>query len=240
MAGSVLYDVATGSRVGTERALIMTLIVLGAVIIDRRALTMRNLAFAVLAVVAHRARGDSRRQLPALVRRGRRAGRGDGGAARARATSIPIRSCRSAARRRSAGLRRRHLVDKPLGLLFATALRDRGDRLVHGLSLPRSQPLCADRQSADADDHRILRRARRAARRRRSIRSGSTGRSGSMSAPASSSSCGSRASSPQAPGSTLHCARLRALRAAVSGARGDERRRSGGPGLFARARFRSR
>ncbi len=51
MAGSVLYDIATGSRVGTERALIMTLIVLSAVIMDRRALTMRNLAFAVLAVV---------------------------------------------------------------------------------------------------------------------------------------------------------------------------------------------
>ncbi|MBV9289535.1 MAG: ComEC/Rec2 family competence protein, partial [Hyphomicrobiales bacterium] len=52
MAGSLLYDVATGSRVGTERALVMTLIVLGAVIMDRRALTMRNLAFAVVAVVA--------------------------------------------------------------------------------------------------------------------------------------------------------------------------------------------
>ena len=52
MAGSILYDVATGSRVGTERALVMTLIVLGAVVLDRRALTMRNLAFAVLAVVA--------------------------------------------------------------------------------------------------------------------------------------------------------------------------------------------
>src|SRR5271167_3792656 len=52
IAGSLLYDVATGSRVGTERALIMTVIVLGAVIMDRRALTMRNLAFAVLAVVA--------------------------------------------------------------------------------------------------------------------------------------------------------------------------------------------
>jgi competence protein ComEC len=51
MAGSLLYDVATGSRVGTERALVMTLIVLGAVIMDRRALTMRNLAFAVLAVI---------------------------------------------------------------------------------------------------------------------------------------------------------------------------------------------
>src|SRR6202046_1565101 len=52
MAGSLFYDVVTGSRVGTERALIMTLIVLSAVIMNRRALTMRNLAFAVLAVVA--------------------------------------------------------------------------------------------------------------------------------------------------------------------------------------------
>ena len=52
MAASLLYDVATGSRVGTERALVMTLIVLGAVLLDRRALTMRNLAFAVFAVIA--------------------------------------------------------------------------------------------------------------------------------------------------------------------------------------------
>jgi competence protein ComEC len=52
MLGSFLYDIATGSRVGTERALIMTLIVLGAVILDRRALTMRNLALAVLTIVA--------------------------------------------------------------------------------------------------------------------------------------------------------------------------------------------
>jgi len=52
MAGSLLYDLGTGSRVGTERALIMTLIVLGAVILDRRALSMRNLALAVLAIVA--------------------------------------------------------------------------------------------------------------------------------------------------------------------------------------------
>ncbi|RBP08570.1 competence protein ComEC [Roseiarcus fermentans] len=52
MAGSLFYDIATGSRVGTERALVMTLIVLGAVVLDRRALTMRNLAFAVFAVIA--------------------------------------------------------------------------------------------------------------------------------------------------------------------------------------------
>lgn len=52
MLGSLAYDLATGSRVGTERALIMTVIVLGAVMLDRRALTMRNLALAVLTIVA--------------------------------------------------------------------------------------------------------------------------------------------------------------------------------------------
>jgi competence protein ComEC len=52
MAGSLAYDLATGSRVGTERALIMTLILLGAVLLDRRALSMRNLALAILAIVA--------------------------------------------------------------------------------------------------------------------------------------------------------------------------------------------
>ncbi len=51
MVAAVAYDVATGSRVGTERALFMTLIVLAAVILDRRALTMRNLALAALAVL---------------------------------------------------------------------------------------------------------------------------------------------------------------------------------------------
>jgi competence protein ComEC len=50
--GAIAYDVCTGSRVGEERALIMTLIVFGAVIVDRRALTMRNLGLAVLGVVA--------------------------------------------------------------------------------------------------------------------------------------------------------------------------------------------
>ena len=49
--GSVFYDIATGSRVGTERALSMTLIMLGAVLLDRQALTMRNLAIAAALVI---------------------------------------------------------------------------------------------------------------------------------------------------------------------------------------------
>ena len=51
MAGAFGYDVLTGSRIGTERALIMTLIMLGAVLCDRQALTMRNLALAALVVI---------------------------------------------------------------------------------------------------------------------------------------------------------------------------------------------
>ena len=51
MIGAVGYDIMTGSRVGTERALFMTLIMMSAVLFDRRALTMRNLAFAALAVI---------------------------------------------------------------------------------------------------------------------------------------------------------------------------------------------
>ena len=51
MVAAIAYDVATGSRIGTERALFMTLIVLAAVILERRALTMRNLALAALAVL---------------------------------------------------------------------------------------------------------------------------------------------------------------------------------------------
>jgi competence protein ComEC len=48
---AIFYDIATGSRVGTERALFMTLIMLAAVLLDRQALSMRNLAFAALAVI---------------------------------------------------------------------------------------------------------------------------------------------------------------------------------------------
>ena len=47
-----------------------------------------------------------------------------------------IRSCPRAGARRSRGALWSHFVDKPLGLLLATALRDQRDRLVHGLSFP--------------------------------------------------------------------------------------------------------
>lgn len=47
-----LYCVFSGSAVATERAFVMTTIMLGAVILDRPALSMRNLALAALVVLA--------------------------------------------------------------------------------------------------------------------------------------------------------------------------------------------
>jgi competence protein ComEC len=51
IAGAVFYDIATGSRVGTERALFMTVILLMSAVLDRQALTMRNLALAACLVI---------------------------------------------------------------------------------------------------------------------------------------------------------------------------------------------
>ena len=52
MLGAILYDIGTGSRVGTERALVMTLIMLAAALFDRPSLSMRNLALAALLIIA--------------------------------------------------------------------------------------------------------------------------------------------------------------------------------------------
>lgn len=52
LAGAIVYDIGAGSRVGTERALLMTSIVFLAVLFDRQAVTMRNLALAALVVIA--------------------------------------------------------------------------------------------------------------------------------------------------------------------------------------------
>ena len=150
MAGSFLYDIATGSRVGTERALIMTLIVLSAVIMNRRALTMRNLAFAVLAVVAIEPEAilgvSFQLSFAAVSRAGRRfaesrlAGRDidpDPFVPKRGAWSPQALVSRRSSHRETAWAPHRH------------RLRDLGHRFVHGLSFPRSEPLCADRQSAD-------------------------------------------------------------------------------------------
>jgi competence protein ComEC len=51
MAGATAYCVFSGAEVATVRSLIMTLIMLGAILVDRPALSMRNLAIAAIIVL---------------------------------------------------------------------------------------------------------------------------------------------------------------------------------------------
>jgi competence protein ComEC len=52
MVGATFYCIFSGSEVATERSLIMTLVMLGAILVDRPALAMRNLALSALIVMA--------------------------------------------------------------------------------------------------------------------------------------------------------------------------------------------
>ena len=52
MVGATAYCIFSGSDVATERSLVMTLVMFGAVLVDRPALTMRNLAIAAIVVLA--------------------------------------------------------------------------------------------------------------------------------------------------------------------------------------------
>ncbi|HEX2126007.1 MAG TPA: ComEC/Rec2 family competence protein, partial [Thermoleophilaceae bacterium] len=52
MAGACAYCLFSGAEVATERSLVMTLVMFGAVLADRPALSMRNLALAALIVLA--------------------------------------------------------------------------------------------------------------------------------------------------------------------------------------------
>lgn len=51
MVGATAYCVFSGGEVATERSLIMTLVMLGAILVDRPALSMRNLALAAMIVL---------------------------------------------------------------------------------------------------------------------------------------------------------------------------------------------
>jgi competence protein ComEC len=52
MLGATFYCLFSGSEVATERSLVMTLVMLGAILFDRPALAMRNLAISALIVLA--------------------------------------------------------------------------------------------------------------------------------------------------------------------------------------------
>jgi competence protein ComEC len=51
MVGATAYCIFSGSEVATERSLIMVLVMLGAILLDRPALSMRNLAFSAVIVL---------------------------------------------------------------------------------------------------------------------------------------------------------------------------------------------
>lgn len=51
MLGATAYCIFSGAEVATVRSLIMTLVMLGAILVDRPALSMRNLAFAAIIVL---------------------------------------------------------------------------------------------------------------------------------------------------------------------------------------------
>ena len=52
MIGAIAYDIFAGSEVATERSLFMTLALFGAILVGRPALSMRNLVFAALIIIA--------------------------------------------------------------------------------------------------------------------------------------------------------------------------------------------
>lgn len=54
MIGATAYCLFSGAEVATQRSLVMTLVMMGAILIDRPALSMRNLAFAALICLALR------------------------------------------------------------------------------------------------------------------------------------------------------------------------------------------
>lgn len=51
MAGAVAYDIFAGSEVATERSLLMTLALFGAILAGRPALSMRNLVVAAFVII---------------------------------------------------------------------------------------------------------------------------------------------------------------------------------------------
>ena len=69
MIGACAYCIFSGSEVATERSLIMTLVMFGAILVDRPALSLRNLAIAALHRAGARAGDAAWTELPDVVRR---------------------------------------------------------------------------------------------------------------------------------------------------------------------------
>ena len=99
LVAGALYLALSGSDVPAERAFMQVAVVLVAVLLDRRALTLRAVALAAVIVLTAPARGADRARLPDVLRRHRRAGRGLRGLPRDRTCRrAPPRAARGGAR----------------------------------------------------------------------------------------------------------------------------------------------
>ena len=76
LAVATFYLTISGANVATERSYVMLVVILVAVMIDRRAITVRNVAVAACIVLVDRAGKPAQRELPDVVRRDPRSGRG--------------------------------------------------------------------------------------------------------------------------------------------------------------------
>ncbi len=143
MIGAIAYCVFSGSEVATERSLIMILVMLGAILVDRPALSLRNLALSALIVLAREPEtllGPSFQMSYAAVAAPDRRGGMDSAAAR---TEEPATGCVS-----SGPLWRRR--GTALGLVTTTIVATLATAPVQRLSFPEPEPVRPDRQRAGA------------------------------------------------------------------------------------------
>ena len=176
----------------------MTLIVLSAVIMNRRALTMRNLAFAVLAVVAV----EPEVILGVSFQLSFAAGPRWSGLWIPRIAGLDVDPDPFVPKRGAppkSGFVGAHFIEKPLALLIATAFATSATAsfMAYFFMISASYVLIGNLLTPIVIEVFAVLGARCSAPR--SIRSGSTGQFGSMSGRASSSSCGSRVSLRRRP-----------------------------------------
>ena len=150
IVGAVAYDIGTGGRVGTQRALFMTVIMLTAVLVGRRAADHAQPCLRGARGHRHRARTGGRREFSTLLRGRFGADFRSGGTDAARAGGSLRRTGPKEARPAALAQPRRKGRAGRHAPAHRDGLRHTGDGLFHGVRVPRTQPLCLRRQSADA------------------------------------------------------------------------------------------
>ena len=166
------YCVFSGSEVATERSLIMTLVMLGAILVDRPALSHAQPRARGADRARARARDAARPELPDVVRGGR-------GADRRRRDGTRRRPAPSEPPAGRAGAVR-WLVAASLGIVATTIVATLATAPFGAYHFQTLNPFGLHRQRAGAAARLARRHALRRLRRRSPIRSGSTGRSGRL------------------------------------------------------------